>query len=270
MQLRDVMIVIGALHCCCAVTLAHQPILSDGSAVNIEQAIPLEDVQISRVVYHEVTPASAQIWLSFEIDEPQSLKLQLGVPYIDRFESYRPAMVILGPGLPNLSLPFPLPSGLGGILFDSRNTSELEFFDEPFTGTQSWIVAEAEISLPVAGRYYVVAYSPTSELGKLWIALGEREVFEAGDLATFGNQIAAVRAFHEIPTDVSIPCFLFPVAGIAAAGLLLVSRKTKSPTVRCPHPAAHWPRGRQKDTRDSRAFGLSPDESTAAATKAKS
>ncbi len=113
-----------------AAALAHQPILSDGSAVNIEHAIPLQDVQISRVVYHELTTASLQIWLTFEISEPQSLKLQLGVPLIARLEGYRPAMAIIGPELPDVSLPFPLPDGLGGTVFDSRNTSEPEFFDE--------------------------------------------------------------------------------------------------------------------------------------------
>lgn len=214
-----------------AAAFAHQPILSDGSAVNIEHAIPLQDVQISRVVYHEVTTGSPQIWLTFEISQPQSLKLQLGVPYIGRLEGYRPALAIIGPELPDVSLPFEMPDGLGGTVFDSRNTSEPEFFDEPFTGTQSWIVAEADVSLPVAGRYYVVAYSPTSETGKLWIALGEKEGFETGDLATFGNQVAAVRAFHEISTTAPVPCFLFPVALLAAGFLLLTAGRRRARTI---------------------------------------
>lgn len=214
-----------------APALAHQPIVSDGSAVTIQHAIPLQDVQISRVVYHEVTTASSQVWLTFEVSEPQSLKLQLGVPYIPSLASYRPAMAILGPALPAVSLPFSVPDGLGGVVFDSRNTSEPEFFDEPFTGTQSWIVGEADVELPAAGQYYVVGYSPNAEQGKLWIALGEKEVFDVGDLATFGEQVAAVRAFHEVSEAAAVPCFLLPFALLAAGILLLTAGRRQARSI---------------------------------------
>ncbi len=197
--------------------LAHQPTLSDGTAVDAEHAIEFTDVQISRVVYHEVTPDAPQVWVTFEVDQPQALKIQLGVPLIDRLKDFRPAFALLGPGLGGVDLPFAAPEGLGGLVFESGSVSEPEVFDEPFTGTTSWILRDEEVALPAAGRYYVVAYAPSGEAGKLWVALGVEEVFELDDILTLPEVIADVRAFHEAPPRVGPACFLLP------AGLLVTA-----------------------------------------------
>ena len=80
--------------------------MSDGSAVDADHAIELQDMQISRVVYHEVTKQAPQVWITFEVDQPQELFLQIGVPVLDRLRKYRPALALLGPGLPDVRLPF--------------------------------------------------------------------------------------------------------------------------------------------------------------------
>lgn len=205
---------------------AHQPILSDGTAVDAQRSIQLDNVQISRVVYHEITTDAPQLWLTFEISEPQELKLQLGVPNIPRLESYRPAMAIFGPGLPSETLAFPAPEGLGGILYDSRDVTDPVVFNEPFSGTRSWIVVDTSVDLPAAGRYFVVGYSPGEQTGKLWIALGEKEEFDADALGSLTADIAGVRSFHEVTTAGAFPCFLFPLAlaGLGA-GMHVVRRR---------------------------------------------
>lgn len=205
--------------------LAHQPILSDGTAIDAQHAIQLDDVQISRVVYHEVTSDARQVWLTFEISEPQELKFQLGVPKIPGLESYRPAMAIFGPGLPSVAAGFSVPEGLGGIVYDSRDVTEPTVFNEPFSGTSSWIMVETGVSLPAAGRYYVVGYSPRNEAGKLWIALGEEEQFDADALGSLAADIAAVRDFHEVSAAGAFPCFLFPFALAGFVGMLCVHRR---------------------------------------------
>jgi hypothetical protein len=192
--------------------MAHQPTVSDGSAVNAESAIEFENVQISRVVYHEMNEQALQLWLTFEVDQPQELRLQLGVPFIERLEDYRPALALLGPGLPAVDVPLEIPDGLGGVIFDTRDVTEPEVFDEPFSGTTSWIISETDVQLPSAGRYYVVAYHPSAELGKLWVALGSEEVFELDDLLELPDVLAQVRAFHEVSESAAPPCFLFPLA----------------------------------------------------------
>lgn len=215
---------------------AHQPILSDGTAANAQHAIQLDDVQISRVVYHEITPDAPQVWLTFEIDGPQDLKLQLGVPKIASLASYRPAMAILGPGLPGATAGFPVPDGLGGIVYDSRDVTEPTVFNEPFSGTSSWIMVETSVFLPAAGRYYVVGYSPRNEAGKLWIALGEKEQFDSGALGSLAADIAAVRDFHEVSAAGALPCFLFPFALAGFVGVVVRTSSSREEKVRAIAP----------------------------------
>ncbi len=189
-----------------SVVLAHQPIISDGSAVIAENAMFLDDIQISRVVYHEVTEDAPQVWLAFEVAEPQVLDLSLGVPKIDRLENFRPAYAIFGPGLPAFSGPIDPPQGLGGLLFSTDEVMEPDVFDEPFSCTSSWILDDRQVELPAAGRYYIVVFSPQTELGKLWIATGIKEVFPLAEIVTLLRTTREVRAFHEVPLSRFLAC----------------------------------------------------------------
>jgi hypothetical protein len=179
---------------------AHRPTMSDGTAVDAEHAIEFQDVQISRVVYHEVTEYAPWVWITFEIDHSQELFLQIGVPILDRLREYRPCLALLGPGLPEVSVPFEFPSGLGGLILDTRQIENPREFYEPFTSTRSWILTEQDVQLPEAGRYYVVAYNPQGALGKLWAALGRKEVWSVQDMLKMPKIIADVGQFHEVAT----------------------------------------------------------------------
>lgn len=185
---------------------AHQPTISDGTAVSADTAIEFEDIQISRVVYHEVTSEASQIWLTFEVSEPQSLYLSLGMPEIDRLANLRPAYALLGPGLPDVQLPFDIPDGLGGLLFTTENVTSPEVFDEPFSCTSSFILDERNVDLPLAGRYYVVAFIPNGSPGKLWVATGDQEVFLLRDVPELLRISRDVRSFHEVPRSRFLAC----------------------------------------------------------------
>jgi NADH dehydrogenase [ubiquinone] 1 alpha subcomplex assembly factor 1 len=203
---------------------AHQPTMSDGTAIDASHAIEFQDVQISRVVYHEVTRQAPQVWITFQVDKPQKLFLQIGVPVLDRLRQYRPALALLGPGLPEVRLPFEFPKGLGGIALDTREVKKAKDFYEPFTGTKSWILREQEVKLPGAGRYYVVAYDPEGKTGKLWAALGRKEAWGAKDMLKMPRIIKEVRGFHEVAATsqaASLPSaqrVLFDFAAPATSG----------------------------------------------------
>jgi len=201
-----------------AAAAAHVPILSDGTSTEPNRAIVLEDVHVSRVFYHEIGDSGQQLWLTFEVTEPQSLKVDFAVPLIERLRDYRPALAILGPGLPDVNVPFEVPSGLGGVVLRASDVEPV-IYDEVFSGTRAWRYYDTQVLLPAAGQYYVVAYHPTGESGKLWAALGTAEVFTPEDVATLREDIAAVRAFHEVGPDAAPPCFLFLVIPLAAAAL---------------------------------------------------
>ena len=79
---------------------AHRPIFTEDKATGPETAIPIKDPQISQVVYREITKDSSTVWLAFEVPKDFRLFVQIGVPAIDRLKTFRPAMAIVGPGLP--------------------------------------------------------------------------------------------------------------------------------------------------------------------------
>jgi len=207
---------IGLLLLAPASVHAHFPSLNDGSATGPETAIRWDDPQVSRVVYSELTAATPQVWVTFEVDRPQTLLVQLGVPLIERLREYRPALALLGPGLPAVTVPFEIPAGLGGLVFESAARQQPQEFYEPFSDTSSWIWVDERVELPAAGRYYLVGYHPGGEPGKVWVAAGEREVFTLGDLPFLLRILPEIRAFHEAAPPPAPPCFLFPlVAGVA-------------------------------------------------------
>jgi len=210
---------------------AHKPIFSDGTAVSPETALRVDDVSISYVIYHEVTEPGRPLWIVFEAAAGQRAYWSLGVPVLEGSQSLRPALALLGPGLPAIELPFAVPEGLGGILLQRPEGQEPEFFHEPFTGTDSWIQGEIEPELPQAGTYYAVAWLPDGATGKLWVAPGRREVFGLADLAGLPATIERVRAFHELGAA-SYPCFLAFLA--AAAPLLAGARMMRRRRLSCP------------------------------------
>lgn len=105
-MLKSASVAFALVACSASATLGHQPIVSDGSATSAASAISLGDVDVSKVVYHEVTGDAPQLWMTFEGTEGQQLYVQLGLPAIERLANDRPSVAVLGPGLPSISLPF--------------------------------------------------------------------------------------------------------------------------------------------------------------------
>ena len=77
---------------------AHRLVPDDGTHVDADTAIFLDDMGLSQVVYHEVTPTSNHLWIAFDVAAGENLYWQLGLPAIEGLENYRPTVVVLGPG----------------------------------------------------------------------------------------------------------------------------------------------------------------------------
>jgi hypothetical protein len=193
----------------CSTAWAHKPTFSDGSAKDVNQAYRIKDADVSVVFYHEATPQAGQLWLTFDGKKDQTLYVQIGVPELDRLKNYRPAVAVLGQGLPGVPSPFPGPAGLGGKIITTNDVTAPISFHEEFTDTRSWILKEDRVRLPADGRYYIVGYVPSGEPGKFWVAVGEREAFGRADWARMGEWTIAARRFHEVtgpPEYLKIPC----------------------------------------------------------------
>jgi hypothetical protein len=204
----------------------HRPLDIFGNHPNPEQALLVGDIDVSQVAYEELTEAEPSLWMKVELSVPATLDLSLGVPVIDRLTSYRPSLAVIGPGLSEVSLPSSLRASMsaadGGVVLATQYVSVPEEFHEPFTGTDSWILGKWSVDLPMAGRYYVVAYDPSGEIGKLWVAIGEKEAFSASDIFALPATIRAVRRFHEVGGDpVWLNTIGYSAMALVAIGLWL-------------------------------------------------
>jgi hypothetical protein len=177
---------------------AHRPIFTEDKATGPDTAIPIKDPQISQVVYREITKDSSQVWLAFEVPKDFKLFVQIGVPAIDRLKDFRPAMAIVGPGLPDNDPPFTLPKDAGAKVLLTKEVAKPRFFHEHFTNTDSWILRGETVVLPKAGRYYLAGYSPDKQTGKLWLSVGKKESFSLEDLKDFPRWTKKIQAFHEV------------------------------------------------------------------------
>jgi hypothetical protein len=216
--IRPAILATLALAACGVVAHAHRPLAIGGPHPDAASALQIKDISISQVAYAELTPAAPQLWLTFFLAEPDELRVSLGVPSIERLKRYAPVLAVLGPWMGSVAVPFPLFDGLGGVVLAPRSGARDTFF-EPFTGTASWTLVEAVIPLPAAGRYYIVAYAPQDARGKLWVAVGSREVYGAQDLLRLPTIVREVRAFHELPAGA--PPGLLNV-GLSAVALVAV------------------------------------------------
>ena len=190
---------------------AHRPVVINGGPTDFETAHVVADPEVSYVGYHEGTPGAPELWFVFEAEEGVPLYMQAGVPEIARYETLRPSLVLLGPNLPPVDVPFDIPEGYGGQIFSSEG-EEPVVFEEEFTGTTSWQFPATRLQVPASGRYYLVGYIPSGENGKFWVALGEEEVFGIQDIVTLPRTLIQVRQFHEV----------FPIGGLLGWVLLVM------------------------------------------------
>ena len=177
---------------------AHRPVFTKDAATGPDTAILLTEPHISQVVYRAITEQSSEIWLSIEVPKGFELYIQIGVPAIDRLEKFRPAMAVVGPGLASADVPFDTPKAAGSKVFTTKEASKPRFFHEHFTGTKSWILRSETVPLPQPGRYYLVAYSPDKQTGKLWLSIGRKESFKAEHWLQFPTWRKLIRKFHEV------------------------------------------------------------------------
>jgi hypothetical protein len=185
----------------CSVAEAHRPIFSDKAATDPNTAILISQPAISQVIYREITEEAEQVWLAFDAEEGFGLFIQIGIPVLDRLKNFRPAMLVVGPGLPDENPPFKLPEGTGAKNLPTNSIKEPRFFHEHFTGTDSWILRTETVVLPKSGRYYAVAYVPSGKYGKLWFSIGRKESFGLAEWAKFGEWKKKIRAFHEVSKE---------------------------------------------------------------------
>jgi len=196
---------------------AHAPIISNMSGADISNAIPINDIQISKVLYKVLEKDGNFVWLIFQAKEGESLYFQVGTPKTDKYKELKPAVAIVGPGLPKTNnLPFQIPHGMGALLFESSDQPQA--FYEPVTDTNSWIHITKTITLPETGKYYIVGYfPPNGQAGNLFIAVGKIERFTWQDIVNVFKILPEIRAFYGLS---GLPGWMNVVVGLSLIGIL--------------------------------------------------
>ena len=177
-----------------ASALAHQPFVVSDTASAPESAFVVEEPEVSIVVYAEPTCDEPNVWLTLDAEPGDEVFFQLGIPVADALDDWRPRVALVAPGLPEVDLGFPLPEGTGAVVYTAA--ADPTRFDEPFTGTSSWILVEEEVTLPEGGPAWLVAWSPDGTVARLWVAVGTVERFGDEDWARIRTLLDDVSAFH--------------------------------------------------------------------------
>ena len=168
---------------------AHRPLFAGERGDSPETAVRIPDATVSHVLYFELTADEPHFWFVFDVENPGRLPLQVALPVGAGSDDMEPVLRIdrrVG------SAPEPLVAVV-------RPSGAAERFDEPVTGTSSWIVADTKVELAHDGSYYGVVMDESGQGGKAWVAIGRRERFSGRDVWGLPGTIQAVRQFHEEP-----------------------------------------------------------------------
>ena len=157
-----------------AAAVAHMPSMTENNSSQ-DSAILIEDNDWSQVFYHEAGCDARELWLEIDGTAGEPLFIQLGAPVFSTLEDHTWQFALVGPGLPETPTPFPLSGGLGAELRTGAEAGDAEFFYEPFTQTNSWILHEETFVLPETGTYYVVAWELSGFPSRFWVSTGTTE-----------------------------------------------------------------------------------------------
>lgn len=178
------------------VVQGHIPYMAGSEHPDMGRSLHLDNIQISKVVYQELTPEGKQSWIKINAQKGEELYFQIGVPYLRYLREYSPSLALVNSGIAD-DVGSASDLSMDGVeVFHSATTLERTIFHERFTDTTSWILLEALVELPEEGDYYLVSFSPEEIPGKLWISIGRQESFGPGDLARLPFVISDVKSFH--------------------------------------------------------------------------
>jgi hypothetical protein len=200
----------------------YHAVVIDGGATDISTAYTLTDITSASIGYHHATVTAPQLWFGFDGDYGDMVRIQVGVPQLERYRLLRPLVAVVGPGMPapDRRLPFALPAGYGALIYDTAAQS-VENYKESYTGTSSWLFSTEDFYLPAGGETYIVAFTPNGDEGKFWITVGERSSFRFADLFTINNTTRQVRAFFEMTSTQGVVFWSQVLAGFLAIVLAI-------------------------------------------------
>jgi hypothetical protein len=215
-------------------------------------AVQVPDAAVSRAVYGTLARGEQFDAYRLSVTEPARTPVELLVPAAGAYEVFRPALALVGPGIPAAGAP---PAFIGDRLRaaygaqasevgvravrDPATTPRLTFY-EPFSFTNYYRGGSTEVELTPGNAYYLVVYDPAGGRGEYALGIAEAERFTPADW--FRSVVAIVRiklglygqgAFHPLAAVV------LAALAVALAGLVVWGwRRRRRATLRARARAA--------------------------------
>ena len=190
-------------------TEAHFPLIAGDKHHNKNNALTIEKIHISKVMYQSISKAKPESWINFEVSAETNLDIEIGLPKLDRLKNFRPTVEIITPE--NES-----------IFIHTSKIHNPESFHEPYTDTESWILIRQSLKLHSTGTYFIKSFSTSEDGGKLWIAVGKEESFGVGELTKLVSIRQSVREFHELNVPNSSFNFFYLLVFSAILGGIII------------------------------------------------
>lgn len=157
---------------------AHQPQAGDGETWVIDKP------KISWALYGGFETGDEVFTVELTYDEPFALPFELMTEHRAKYENFRPAYAIVGPGFPEPSdadrdfLPRDVPDG-AGVFIERNDDEDRRVYFESILRRSFW--TSGTIALPlVVGDYEIWIWSPDGDTGDFVFGFGVEEDFSDG------------------------------------------------------------------------------------------
>jgi hypothetical protein len=166
---------------CCWVQLAQKaqaetPIIEPGDYGMFDRPQFIPEAQFMWFVMGELSSTDDQDAVTFDYRAGTPFKAEIFIPAHPELRCFQPSIVLIGPGLPQLTepLPFALPPGMGALV--AHHTRDDTYFDI-FTGMTFYPGAKIETVIPQTSRYFVVTYGQPVGMARYALDIGVTEDF---------------------------------------------------------------------------------------------
>jgi hypothetical protein len=230
---------------------AHVPFLepSRSSAAAAEPgdpfpgAVALPDAAVSRAVYGTLAAGEEFDAYKLAVSQPSLTPVEMLVPRSAGYRDFRPAFVLVGPGLRSAGTPPAFvadrllaaygtveAAANGVVVVPDPGASPRATFYEPFSFTSYYRGGSTAVELQPGRVYYLVVYDPAGATGEYALGIAEAESFTPADWVRAIVAVARIKlglygqgAFHLV--NALILAVL--LAGLAALVVVLWRRRRR-------------------------------------------
>ncbi|UCG02701.1 MAG: hypothetical protein JSW11_01665 [Candidatus Heimdallarchaeota archaeon] len=201
--------------------IAHVPVAGEPGET-LETALEIRNPLKSWVLYDEIHEAGEPYYYTFQMKTGNRLRLILNLPAELQASTFRPSLVIIGPGIMN-STPAPnyleIPTGSGYIIYDEHTLHPVY---EGFTPSAFFEVLNIDTTVPETGIYYLAIYDMT-EAERYALAIGFQEVFTVDEWILVAINVIAIHLWE----GQNIFVILSPWILTLVLGIIFYSRRGK-------------------------------------------